>query len=135
MIEFLSTPINAATSALVGACVGGLVALIGVLLNLLANAARDRKSFERQKRLRNLEQISDSYQFALNVIFNVQRGGSPDRSTRGNVFGQISLFGSDRVRSLCENFLAMSADEQKEFDLDALSAAMRSHLMTLEERP
>ena len=132
MIQFLSTPINAATSALVGAIVGGLVALIGVLLNLWAAKSREAKSFERTKRLRMIEQTADSYQYALNVIYNLKRGGMPDRSTRGNVFGQMSLFACGSVRAISDDFLKMSDDEQKTFDLDPLIKEMRSHLDQLE---
>lgn len=76
--------------------------------------------------------VADAYEHALNVVMNMKRGAVPDKSTRGNVFAQISLRGSSRVKELVRQFLDLPETERPAFDIDLLISEMQRHLTRLE---
>jgi len=120
-----------ASSALIGAAVGSLLTLLGTVIAAWAAARRERLSFERVHSQQHIDRVRDGYDFALNVLFNMKRGGSPDRATHGNVFARISLLGSPEVRHIVAVYLE-AAPQDRSIDLARLIEAMKSHLHELE---
>lgn len=107
---------------LLATATGGGIGIAGLLLKSKTDA-RHAKSQQR------LDRVRSTYEFALNVVFNLQRDGNPDRTTYGDMFARVSLYGSAEVKRVMDRYLANPTD--KTFDIRELSAAMQTHLETL----
>ena len=86
--------LDSATSALIGAVVGGLIGVVGTAITAWTTARRENVSFARANSQPHAERVGEAYDFILNVLFNMNRGGNPDRTSHGNVFVRASLYGS-----------------------------------------
>lgn len=122
---------DSATSALIGAVVGGVIGVLGTAITALTAAHRERVSFERTHSQQYIDRVRDAYDFALNVLFNMDRGGSPDRASHGNVFARVSLHGSSEVKRIVDAYLRATPQE-RQIDLPRLIEAMKAHLSELE---
>ena len=123
--------LDSGTSALIGALIGGVIGVVGTAVTAWTTARRERVSFERAKSQQHVDRVRDVYDFALNVLFNMNRGGSPDRTSSGNVFARISLHGSPDVKQIVDEYLA-TAPQDRQIDLPRLIAAMKAHISELE---
>ena len=127
----MATTIDPTAAALAGAVIGGVIGVLGTVITAWAASSRERKAFLRKASQQHAERVRGTYEFALNVLFNMNRDGSPDRATLGTVFAQISLFGSPEVNQMLASLLASSTNERMA-DLAALSEAMKRHLTEIE---
>ena len=116
--------IDPAILTLTGTAVGGIIGIAGLLMKVKADA-RHAKSQQR------LDRIRSTYEFALNVVFNMQRSGNPDRTTYGDMFARVSLYGSPEVKRILDRFLAATPPD-KAFDIRELSSAMKAHVDQIE---
>ncbi len=106
---------------------------MGTGVTVWAAARRERKSFERAQSEHHLDRVRDVYDYALNVIFNMERGGNPDRASLGTAFARVSLHGSADVDRIIRDYVLLSPQERK-IDLPSLVSAMKKHLSQLEGR-
>jgi len=123
--------LDSATSALLGAVIGGVIGVVGTALTAWTSARRERVAFERTTSQQHVDRLRETYDCALNVLFNMDRGGNPDRSTYGNVFARISLHGSTEVQRIVEAYLA-AAPGERQIDMPHLIKKMKSHISELE---
>lgn len=126
--------IDSTTAALFGAIIGGLIGVIGTLITTWATFKQESKSFKRNNSQKHIDDVTSAYFFSLNVLFNIKRGGSPDRATYGDVYAKISLIGSDEVKLLINEIIALPDDKRKEINLDKIIESMTRHIKTLEGR-
>jgi hypothetical protein len=124
--------INPTTAALLGACIGGVIGIIGTLITTWASFSKDTKAFKRSKSQKYIDEVLSAYSFALNVFFNVKRGGAPDRATYGDVYARLSLFGSAEVKRILNEIIKLSPDKNPDLDIDRLIIAMQAHVGQLE---
>jgi hypothetical protein len=133
----LSHPLDPGFAALLGAVIGSgssiIVQIIVQIIAAIITAKNNTKSFRREQRKEEIASITDAYEYALNVIFNIQRGQTPDSTTSGNMFAQISLRGSLEVKACVQVFQALPAQERQSFNIDELIDAMRKHITQLEQ--
>ena len=122
--------LDSATSALIGAVIGGVIGVVGTAITAWTAARRERVSFVRTHSPQQIDRVRDAYDFALNVLFNMGRGGSPDRASYGNVFARVSLHGSSEVKRMVDAYL--EAPRERHIDLPRLIEAMKAHLLELE---
>lgn len=122
--------IDAGLAAILGAAVGGVLTLIAAVVSGMFTAWQENRANSRAAREAKLASTIDAYEYALNVFFN--KDGNPDRATRGNVFAQISLRGSQQVRVLLEEYLALPNDQRLAFDIDRFVFAMKAHIAEIE---
>ena len=123
--------VDPAVSALVGAAIGGIVGVVGTVLTVWSASRRERQNFLRTASQQHADRVRTTYEHALNVFFNLNRGGSPDRATYGDLFARVALFGSPAVNDLMDAFLAAPVKD-RQIDVDALVIAMKKHLSELE---
>ncbi len=124
--------IDSTIAALLGATIGGVIGVIGTIITVVSTSRREFTSFRRSQLQQNFDWVSSAYEYALNVMFNIKRDGNPDRATYGNVFAQLSLFGSPEVKSLFDHYLALDSEKKKEFETQKLINAMKEHLHSLQ---
>jgi hypothetical protein len=129
---FLTLPLDPGLAALIGALIGAGSSVVVQIIAAVITARHETRSYRRTLRKELIASVLDSYEYALNVIFNMQRGGGVERSTEGNVFAQISLRGSPLVKKLVEDFRELPIDERKSFKIDILIGAMQQHITQLE---
>jgi hypothetical protein len=115
--------------ALIGSCSSIVVQIIAAIIT----ANNNTKSFRREQRKKEIASITNAYEYALNVIFNIQRGQTPDSTTIGNMFTQISLRGSLEVKACVHGFQALPAQERQLFNIDELIDAIQKHITQLEQ--
>ncbi len=123
--------IDAAFAALLGAVIGGVIGVIGTILTNQAAARRELASFKRASSRQHVDRLRSTYEFALNVLFNLERSGNPDWATYGDMFARVSLYGSEEVKRILDAYLKPHAKEAP-FDIQCLIQAMKSHLEELE---
>ncbi len=119
-------------AALLGALVGAGSSVIVQIVAAFVTASHETRTFRRTLRKETIASVADAYEHALNVLFNMRRGGAPDRATYGAVFAQLSLRGSTEVKSLMEEFQNLSSQDRTGFDIDKMIKAMQAHLEQLE---
>ena len=124
-------PFDSATSALLGAVIGGVIGVIGTAIAAWATSSRERTAFVRTRSLQHTDLVRETYAFALNVFFNLDTGGMPDRATSGKMYADISLHGSPLVREILLTYLAAKPQERT-IDMTRLREAMRAHLAELD---
>ena len=127
-------PIDSTVAALVGAAIGGVIGVVGTVITAWATSRRERTAFLRLSSQQNADRVRSTYELALNVLFNLNRGGGPDRATYGNLFAQVTLFGSAEVNGLLNTYLAMPTQE-RQADLSKFADAMKRHVESLGELP
>ena len=125
--------LDPAISALLGALIGGVIGVVGTVLTAWFSSRRERTSFRRTTSLQHIDRVRDTYQHALNVLFNLTSGGNPDRATYGNLFAQVSLIGSLKVNDLLQAYLDLPLP-RKPPDVTAFIRAMTEHLSDLQSR-
>jgi gas vesicle protein len=123
--------LDSAASALIGAVIGGVIGVVGTAITAWTAARRERVSFERTKSQQHVDRVREAYDFALNVLFNMNRGGNPDRTSYGNVFARVSLHGSADVKRIVDAYIE-AAPRERQIDLLGLIVAMKAHLSDLE---
>jgi hypothetical protein len=128
----LSSPLDPGQAALLGASIGAGASVIVQVIAAFIAARHETRSFKRTLRKEQIENVSDVYEFTLNVIFNLRTGAAPDRTTLGKVFAQISLRGSSPVKAIVDEFLEMPQSEKQKFSIDQLTQAMQRHIAQLE---
>jgi hypothetical protein len=129
----LSHPLDPGFAALLGALIGSASSIIVQIIAAIITAKNNTKSSRREQRKEEIASITDAYEYALNVIFNIQRGQTPDSTTSGNMFAQISLRGSLEVKACVQVFQALPAQGRQLFNIDELIDAMRKHITQLEQ--
>ena len=127
----MPVPIDPAVTALVGVAIGGVIGVVGTVLTALATSGRERKAFLRSASQQHSDRVRSTYEHALNVLFNLNGGGSPDRTTYGNLVAQMALFGSPEVNRLLDAYLVLPL-EGRQADLTAFTVAMKRHLENLD---
>lgn len=128
----LPNPLDPGVAGLYGALIGAGSAVTVQMIAAIVTARHETRSFRRTLRKESLASVADAYEHALNVVMNMQRGGHPEKTTRGNVFAQISLRGSPRVKELVCHFLDLPDAEKPAFDIELLIKEMQWHLAQLE---
>lgn len=128
----LPNPLDPGVAGLYGALIGAGSAVIVQIIAAIVTARHETRSFRRTLRKESLASVADAYEHALNVVMNMQRGGHPERTTLGNVFAQISLRGSPRIKELVCQFIDLPENEKSAFDIDLLIKEMQWHLARLE---
>ncbi len=128
----LTSPLDPGYAALIGALIGGGASVIVQIIAAIVTANHESRAFGRTLRKETIASTADAYEYALNVIFNMQRGSGPDSATYGNVFSQISLRGSPAVKLLVSEFRALAPANRVSFNIDQLIVAMQQHLKQLE---
>lgn len=121
------TILDPAVSALVGAVIGGVIGVVGTVITAWATSRREHRAFLRTTSQQHSDLLRTTYEFALNVVFNMRRQASPDRATLGTTFAQVRLFGSTEVNELLDSYL--DSPGQSTLDLAALVDAMKQHLL------
>jgi hypothetical protein len=124
-------PLDASTAGLVGAVIGGVIGTVGTLITAWATANREKTAFARAQSDQHLNRVREVYDYALNVLFNMERGGAPDRASLGTAFARVSLHGSSEVDRMVQAYVNAPA-QQRQLDMNRLIAAMKSHLSELE---
>jgi gas vesicle protein len=128
----VAIPLDPGLAALIGAFIGAGSSVIVQIIAAFVTARHETRSFRRNLRKETIASITDAYEYALNVIFNMQSGGGPDRTTQGNVFAQISLRGSSQVKTLVSKFKELPPAERASFKTEELIKAMQEHIAQLE---
>ena len=108
-----------------GTAIGGVIGIAGLLMK----SKSDAKHAKAQQRI---DRIRSTYEFTLNVVFNMQRDGNPDRTTYGDMFARVSLYGAPEVKRALDRYLAATPSDRKTFDIRELSSAMKAHVDQLE---
>lgn len=124
--------LDPAISALIGAVIGGVIGVIGTTITVWSASRRELKAYRRTKSQQHSDRIRETYEYALNVFFNLARDGSPDRATYGNMFAQLSLYGSREVKRILDNYLTAQTTDKHSIDLENLIQAMKKHLSEVE---
>ena len=124
-------PIDSTVAALIGAAIGGVIGVVGTVITAWATSRRERNAFLRLSSQQNADRIRSAYEHALNVLFNLNRGGGPDRATYGNLFAQVALFGSAEVSAMLNAYLEMPAQD-RQADLPKFIEAMKRHVEALD---
>ncbi|MES2947157.1 MAG: hypothetical protein V4858_01315 [Pseudomonadota bacterium] len=127
----MATILDPTVSALVGAAIGGVIGVVGTVITAWATSKREYRTFLRATSQQHNERVRSTYEFALNVVFNMSKRASPDRGTLGTTFSQVRLFGSAEVNELLGSYLDSPA--QSTLDLSALVGAMKRHLLDLDK--
>lgn len=130
-INFTS-PLDPGQAALIGALIGAGSSVVVQVIAAIVTARHETRSFRRTLRKEVIASVADAYEYALNVILNMQRGENLDRATYGNVFAQISLRGSPKVKTLVKEFLALPVTTRESFNIELLIEAMQQHIAQLE---
>ena len=125
MPPMLPNPLDPGFAGLYGALIGAGSAVTVQIIAAIVTARHETRSFRRTLRKETMASVADAYEHALNVVMNMKRGAVPDKSTRGNVFAQISLRGSSRVKELVRQFLDLPETERPAFDIDLLISEMQ----------
>ena len=125
-------PIDPTWSALIGAAIGGVIGVIGTLISVVAASRRELATFRRTSASEHIRSVREAYALTLNVLFNMNRGGAPDRATLGNVYAQVALAGSVTVRQLVEAYVTALPQEREKIDLQGVIDAMHEHIHSLE---
>ena len=128
----IPSQIDPGLSTLFGAFIGAGASVLVQIVAAIVAARAMRIEHRRSARGSELASVSDAYEHALNVIFNMMRGSQPDRATHGHVFAQISLRGSPQVRELILAFLDLERAEMAGFDPNPVIEAMKRHVEKLE---
>ncbi len=132
MTQEIHSTIDPGMAALFGAAIGAGASVIVQIIGAFVTSEHEVKRFQREIIKQQVVTLSETYELALNIIYNMKRNGNPDRSTRGSVFAQISLVGSPAVISLVNEFLEINSESQKKFDLNQLVKAMKEHISEVE---
>ncbi|EEG07336.1 hypothetical protein FuraDRAFT_3157 [Pseudogulbenkiania ferrooxidans 2002] len=112
--------------------IGAGASVIVQIIAAVVAAKHEARSFHRTLRKEAIANVTDAYEYALNVTFNMQRGRGPDEATYGNVFAQIELRGSPAVKKLVREFRGLGPPERPSFNMDVLISAMQEHISQLE---
>lgn len=131
MLSQISTPLDPGIAALLGALLGAGASVVVQIIAAAVTARHETRAFRRTLRKETIASVADAYEYALNVIFGMQRGAAPDHATRGNVFAQVALRGSPRVKEIVTMFLELPPSERQELELKDLIVAMQQHLAAL----
>jgi hypothetical protein len=129
----LSHPLDPGFAALLGALIGSCSSIVTQIIVASITANNNTKSFRREQKKEEIASITNAYEYALNIIFNIQRGQTPDFATIGNMFAQISLRGSSEVKDCVYGFQSLPALERQSFNIDELIDAMQKHIIQLEQ--
>jgi len=124
--------IDSTTAALLGAIIGGLIGVIGTLISTWATFKHESKSFKRNSSRKHIDDVISVYSFSLNVLFNMKRDGHPDRATYGDVYAKVSLIGSNEVKALFNEIIAIPTDKRNEINMDKIINSMTHHIKELE---
>jgi len=125
--------LDASTSGLIGAFIGGVIGTAGTLITAWTTARRERVAFDRSQAEQHLNRVRDVYDHALNILFNMERGGMPDRASLGTAFARVSLHGSPEVDRIVQTYVD-APPQQRALDMNRLIAAMKAHVSDLECR-
>jgi hypothetical protein len=125
--------IDAATAALLGILIGGIIGLVGTSITVTSSARLQVRAYNQANHQQKLERVIAAYEFALNVCFNLIRDGNPDRATFGAMFAQLSLHGSEKVKKIMEDYLELPTNQSKSLDIKRLYSAMAEHIADLEK--
>jgi gas vesicle protein len=131
-ISSIAVPLDPGSAALMGALIGAGSSVIVQIIAAFVTAQHETRSFRRTLRKETIASVTDAYEYALNVIFNMQSGGAADRTIQGNVFAQISLRGSSQVKTLVSQFRELPPTERASFKIEELIKAMQEHIAQLE---
>jgi hypothetical protein len=123
--------LDASTSGLIGAVIGGVIGTAGTLITAWTTARRERIAFDRSQAEQHLNRVREVYDHALNILFNMERGGMPDRASLGTAFARVSLHGSAEVDRIVQTYVNAPA-QQRAIDMSRVIAAMKAHLSELE---
>ena len=123
--------LDSATSALLGAVIGGIIGVGGTVITAWAASRRELRAFRRARSQQHIDRVRETYELALNVFFNINRSGNPDRATYGDTFARVSLHGAPEVRHILDDYLAASPSDKK-LDVQRIVQAMKTHLNELE---
>jgi phage-related protein len=105
--------ISSTTAAILGTIIGGIIGVLGTIITTWATFEKESKSFNRNISQKHIEEVLSVYSFALNVFFNLKSGGIPDRSTNGEVYARISLYGSVKVKNILNEIIQISQNKKK----------------------
>lgn len=132
---FLQFPqvIDPGTAALLGAAVGAGSSVIVQIVAAFVTARHETRTFRRALYKETIACVADAYEHALNVFFNMRSGATPDRTTYGKVYAQLSLRGSSDVKLLMDQFQSLLPEDRASFNVEQMVATMRSHIDLLEK--
>ena len=132
MFAHLPNALDPGLAALIGALVGAGSAVVVQVIAAIITAQHNTRSYRRTLRKEIIASVADAYEHALNVFVNIKSGATPDKSTFGKVFAQISLRGSPAVNKLLNEFQMLSVSEKSNLDINPIINAMQEHLAKLE---
>jgi hypothetical protein len=133
MIMLLQPSLDPGLAGLVGTFIGAGASITVQIIAACITERREASSYRRTLRKELIESVLDTYEYVLNVIFNMQRDGMGDRNTQGKVFAQISLRSSPLIKKLINEFWELPQNERKSFNIDMLIEAMEQHITQLKE--
>lgn len=124
--------LSSTTAALLGAIIGGVIGIVGTLITTWAAFEKETKAFRRASSQKHIDDVISAYQTLLRIIFTMKRELGIAEDAYNGVFAEISLVGSDEVKSILNDIIKLPHNQRKTIDTDKAIAAMQKHIKSLQ---